>query len=434
MAKYKKKFYIFYISFLLSSCALAKAVYLGPEDFSQTVALQYANESYNAENINGVFPDAVYIKTRTQTFNLYHYYIISGGRIWYKSIDVAKEPVSWTLFDETGLPHNSRKQGFTKAETIAEISADADELVALSEEGNFYRYCFDKIIAHKSGVWLDRQGWPKQEQLYLDARTAKNRAWAIGKRNIQVLYYEDTFGNQHHNGTQEIVTTYMLLEDGQEVTYADTGLPGDFSRNYSGPERGAFKAVSLSASSWYVAQNDVLAVASIVDNLKLMAYDYYGGWSATTGHLANLRNNPADPEWGGWSTEQAVDVYLNAGVSPEKMVLGLSFYGRAWSGVEDGGTNGLFQPYTAAVPDAFSWPQIKELTKEGSAYTRYWDDAAQAPYLYNGDVFITYTDAEAIALIAAYAKEKGLGGVMVWEYAHDIEGDLFNVLNKNFQK
>jgi chitinase len=78
----------------------------------------------------------------------------------------------------------------------------------------------------------------------------------------------------------------------------------------------------IPASPWYVQQNDVLAAVSIVDNLKLMAYDYYGGWSATTGHLANLRNNPADPEWGGWSTEQAVDVYLGAGVPPEKIVLG----------------------------------------------------------------------------------------------------------------
>jgi hypothetical protein len=119
-----------------------------------------------------------------------------------------------------------------------EISADADELVALSVEGAFYRYCFDKTIAHKSNVWLDRQGWPKEEQLYLDGRTAKNIAWATGKRNMQVLYYEDAFGNQHHNGTQEIVTTYMLLEDGQEIAYADTGLPADFSRNFTGPERG----------------------------------------------------------------------------------------------------------------------------------------------------------------------------------------------------
>jgi chitinase len=103
--------------------------------------------------------------------------------------------------------------------------------------------------------------------------------------------------------------------------------------------------------------------------------------------------------------------------------------------VEDGGTNGLFQKYAeTAYPGGLAYSQIKTLAQEGSGYTRYWDEAAQAPYLYNGDLFITYTDAEAIALIAAYAKEKGLSGVMVWEYAHDIDGELFRVLNDNFQK
>jgi hypothetical protein len=47
----------------------------------------------------------------------------------------------------------------------------------------------------------------------------------------------------------EIATTYVLLEAGQEICYADTGLPPDFSRNYLGPERGAFKAAALSASA-----------------------------------------------------------------------------------------------------------------------------------------------------------------------------------------
>jgi hypothetical protein len=47
----------------------------------------------------------------------------------------------------------------------------------------------------------------------------------------------------------EIATTYALLEDGQEICYADPGLPTDFSRNYIGPDRGAFKAVALSASA-----------------------------------------------------------------------------------------------------------------------------------------------------------------------------------------
>jgi hypothetical protein len=204
-------------------------------------ANDFPHISYSVEDINGGFPEAVYIKTRTQTFNTYHYYILRDGLIWYKSVESEKEPKDWTLFEETGLPR--------KTNAVAEISADADELVAVSTEGAFYRYCFDPNIAHKSNVWLEKQGWPKEEQLYLDRRTAKNTAWSVGKRNAQVLYYEDAFGNQHHNGTMEIITTYMLLEDGQEIVYADTGLPSDFSRNFIGPERGAFKALSLSASA-----------------------------------------------------------------------------------------------------------------------------------------------------------------------------------------
>jgi chitinase len=184
----------------------------------------------------------------------------------------------------------------------------------------------------------------------------------------------------------------------------------------------------IPASGWYINSNDVVDAANIVDSLTLMAYDYYGGWSATTGHQANLSNNPADPAWGGWSTKQALDVYLNAGVPPEKILLGVAFYGRAWAGVENGGTNGLFQNYTSVVGDGLAWPAIKEFLKPGSGFTRYWDEKAQSPYLYNGDIFVTYTDEEAVALIATYAKEKGLGGVFTWEYAHDINGELLKIL------
>jgi hypothetical protein len=237
------------VAMAASSCALSKAIYLGDAMYSGKTGPQSGDALYNAENINGIFPEAVSIKTRSQTFNAYHYYILNDGLIWHKSIDGTQEPAEWTLFQETGLPRNPLKIGFNKPEKIVELSADADELAALSDEGGFYRYCFDRTIAHPSKVWLDRQGWPDEEQLFLDRRTAKNLSWALGKRNAHVLYYEDPFGNQHHNGAMEIATTYVLLEDGQEICYADAGLPSDFSRNYAGPERGAFKAVSLSASA-----------------------------------------------------------------------------------------------------------------------------------------------------------------------------------------
>jgi len=228
------------ILFSFNSCALSKAIYLG-SGYPQNINMPFSNERYDAENINGIFPEAVYIKTRTQTFNIYHYYILYENRIWYKNINPLAEPMNWTLFAETGLPGNVR--------SIVEISADADELMAVCEEGRIYTYRFDMTITLKANSWIDKHGWPAAEQLFFDSRTSKNLSWAVGRRNSHVQHYDDIFGNQHNWGISGISTIYILLDDGQEICYGDSGLPSDFSRNFSGPERGAFKAVSLSASA-----------------------------------------------------------------------------------------------------------------------------------------------------------------------------------------
>ena len=201
-------------------------------------------------------------------------------------------------------------------------------------------------------------------------------------------------------------------------------------------------STAVPASGWFPKANDVKAAARIVDALKLMAYDYYGGWSTTTGHHSNLHLNPSDPAWGGWSTEQALDEYLWAGVPPGKIILGVGFYGRAWQGVAVGpykDTPGLFQPY-ASVPNdppfdqgTVSWTSITDFLKPGSGYTRYWDDLAGAPYLYNGDIWISYTDAEAIKQIADFVRDKKLGGVFAWEYGHDMNAQLLEILAKDSQ-
>ena len=201
-------------------------------------------------------------------------------------------------------------------------------------------------------------------------------------------------------------------------------------------------STAVPASGWFTKANDVKAAAQIVDSLKLMAYDYYGSWSDTTGHLANFSNNPSDPVWGGWSTRQALDEYLSAGVPPGKITLGIGFYGRAWQGVERGSnanTPGLYQPYKS-IPKSppynngtIDWTEIKEFLKPGSGYKRYWDDIGKAPYIYNGDIWISYTDAEQIKILTDFVKEKKLGGVFVWEYGHDMNADLLIVLAENSQ-
>ena len=202
-----------------------------------------------------------------------------------------------------------------------------------------------------------------------------------------------------------------------------------------GEELGKHLAVTTAvpASGWFPGVIDVLRLQEQVDYLKLMSYDYYGGWSGTTGHAANLYNNPEDPEWGGWSTDQAVNLYLNAGVTPSKLLMGVPFYARAWRGVGPE-NNGLFQPYESSAYDhGLNFMDIKNHFLTDPSYVRYWDDVAKAPYLYNGDEFITYEDEESLAYKVAYIREKGLSGIMIWEYGHDLNAELLRSLNDSIE-
>ena len=187
---------------------------------------------------------------------------------------------------------------------------------------------------------------------------------------------------------------------------------------------------AVPASSWFVTRNDVRAAAEIVDRLKIMAYDYYGDWSNRTGHYANLYTNSRESN--GWSTDSAVRAYLKAGVAPEKIMLGVGFYGYVWKNVAQGNypaTPGLFQSGTS--DGSLSWTAIKAYLKSGSGYKRYWDSAATAPFLYNGSRWVSYTDHEQIRALANYVKEKNLGGAFVWEYGHDMGAELLQTLAMN---
>ncbi|NLR74428.1 glycoside hydrolase family 18 protein [Leeia aquatica] len=187
-------------------------------------------------------------------------------------------------------------------------------------------------------------------------------------------------------------------------------------------------SVAVPANIWYTQKNDVPRITRSVDYLKVMAYDIYGGWSKQTGHHTNLFQRPDDPAWGGWSAKQSMELYLNAGVPASKLLLGTAFYGVAWKGVKNE-NHGLFQPFTApAYPDGVSWGDIQGLLTKG--YTRYWDDVAKAPWLYNGDEMISYEDAESTRAKAAWAKQQGLAGIMVWEYGHNLDGSLFEAINQ----
>ena len=177
-------------------------------------------------------------------------------------------------------------------------------------------------------------------------------------------------------------------------------------------------------------------IVKSLDWINLMTYDLHGTWEKSTNFNAPLYRAANDPGDASSNVDSSVQNYLKAGVPPEKLVMGMPFYGRGWMGVpsENGG---LYQSATGAAPGkyedgAFDYKELKDGYLD--TYTRSWDADAQATWLYNATtgIFIGYDDPESIAAKAGYAKDQGLAGVMIWELSQDDNGELLNAIQHGF--
>lgn len=149
-----------------------------------------------------------------------------------------------------------------------------------------------------------------------------------------------------------------------------------------------------------------------LDWINIMTYDFAGGWSDVTSFNA--------PLYGTVSTDTAVQAYLAAGIPSEKVVMGVPFYGRGWTGVS-ATNNGLGQPYSGLPTGEGSFDYSTLATDYVGKYQRFWDDTAQVPWLYDPttETMISYDDPESLTKKTDYIKEHKLGGVMFWETSQD---------------
>ncbi|MFN3402626.1 MAG: glycoside hydrolase family 18 protein [Cytophagaceae bacterium] len=183
----------------------------------------------------------------------------------------------------------------------------------------------------------------------------------------------------------------------------------------------------------YMKHTELGKAHQYLDFINIMTYDLYNGLDKETGHHSPLYQSRKGKQLRN-SSEDAVNGHIEAGVPASKIVLGLPFYGRGWKHVkaED---NGLYQSAEGEhISLGYDSLKISYINKNG--YVRYWDEEARAPYLWNAAsrTFISYADEESFVFKADYVKKKGLGGVMFWEYSHDLhEGGLLKVLYEHLK-
>jgi chitinase len=163
------------------------------------------------------------------------------------------------------------------------------------------------------------------------------------------------------------------------------------------------------------------------DQINLMTYGLSGAWSGWVtwfncplydgGYVFPSTHKPVP------STDAAISNYLYVGVSPAKLGAGLGFYGRVWSGGAGTSTGGAALPRqtwtTAPTVSAITYYNIVSNYFQPSLY--HWDAAAQAAYLSldntgsASDKFISYDDAHSCQAKVSYARNRSLGGLMIWE-------------------
>jgi len=219
---------------------------------------------------------------------------------------------------------------------------------------------------------------------------------------------------------QNFTRLLQVLRDKLDAASAAQGRTGG----------GRYTLTIASADREYFDHSEMDKLHVYLDWINVMSYDFFNSLTPTTGHHAGLYGAatalPTDRY-----ADASVKQHLAAGIPSDKLVLGVAFYGRGFTGVKPI-DHGLRQPYER-FEGAHDYSELAAKFIGRQGFIRYWDDRAKSPYLWNSTsrTFITYDDPQSITIKAQYVKEHHLGGMMFWELSEDRNDELLDVIARS---
>ncbi|MEJ2045864.1 MAG: glycoside hydrolase family 18 protein [Reinekea sp.] len=166
---------------------------------------------------------------------------------------------------------------------------------------------------------------------------------------------------------------------------------------------------------------DYSTASKYVDFYMLMSYDFFGAWDkqGPTAPHSPLYSYPGIPI-GAFNTDYAVQVLKDLDIPSRKILLGLGFYGRGWTGVEEyfpgaQATGPAEGKYEAGVND---YKVLKEICPANGMI-------AGTSYAYCDGDWWSYDTPFSIMEKMHYVQRQNLGGTFFWELSGDTEdGEL----------
>ena len=176
---------------------------------------------------------------------------------------------------------------------------------------------------------------------------------------------------------------------------------------------------------------DIPALAPIVDFMNVMTYDFTGSWVGYAGLNSPLNQDPADPIQSG-SVKTSMDLYADTyGVPLGQMNIDTPFYGYVFNAVD-----ALWAACGKCASSEQNYGSYIEPLLHSSEWKKEFDKTAESPYMVNSSAlkFITYDNESSTTAKTRYVmKERGFGGVFMWELSADYDGkaqDLMTAMYK----
>jgi spore germination protein YaaH len=191
-------------------------------------------------------------------------------------------------------------------------------------------------------------------------------------------------------------------------------------------------SIALPSVDWYANFAVSNYAAFGLDYAIIMGYDYYYSGSGTPGPVAPLYSSA---QWIGassWcSVNYSMNTYLSKGISTNKLMLGVPYYGRRWAAASTNlGAASLGSSYSTALTYGQS-------EAEAAKWGKKWDNNGSVPYYtYTSNSMAYqcfYDDATSLGLKYDLSNAKGMGGIGIWNLTQGAgQSALWSLIDDKF--
>ncbi|MEV6054935.1 glycoside hydrolase family 18 protein [Streptomyces sp. NPDC052107] len=171
---------------------------------------------------------------------------------------------------------------------------------------------------------------------------------------------------------------------------------------------------------------DYAGAAQYVNWYNPMTYDYFGAWDASgpTAPHSPLTSYSGIPK-AGYNTSATIAKLKGIGIPASKLLLGIGFYGRGWTGVTQAAPGG-----TATGPAAGTYEQGIDDYKVLKTKCPATGTVGGTAYAKCGSDWWSYDTPATIATKMTYKNQQGLGGTFFWELSGDTaNGELIKAID-----